>query len=279
MDYVEYWRLGEKPFENTRNSKFFFESPDHIEALERMLYLVRDRNLGLGLLTGEVGSGKTITRTVLENRLPPEEYEVVSLEYSNFTSSDILADILHRATGDSFAPEQRRDKFLMVERFRKLLADRVIRPGKHLVLIFDEAQEVPEASLVDLKNLTNMSSEEENYITEIFVGQPELRERIRRLPQLDQRISLRFHLNALYEESVRDYIRHRLIVAGHGDGEVFTEGCMPLIHEETRGIPREVNRLCSLALDRAFSLELRGVDEAVVRSIIKDLHRQKGLPG
>ncbi len=84
MDYIGYWKLKDKPFENTRNSKFFYSSENHAEALERLLYIIRNRNMNFGLLTGEIGSGKTITKTVLEHQLLKENFEVVSIENSCF---------------------------------------------------------------------------------------------------------------------------------------------------------------------------------------------------
>jgi general secretion pathway protein A len=84
MGYLEHWNLKEKPFEEVSDIRFFFESEDHREALDRMLYVVNDRNMNMGLLTGEIGSGKTITKNVLIGSLPSHQFETIDFENSNF---------------------------------------------------------------------------------------------------------------------------------------------------------------------------------------------------
>src|SRR5512141_370382 len=96
MGYLEHWELKEKPFEESCDTRFFFESEDHREALDRMLYVVNDRNMFMGLLTGEVGSGKTLTKNVLINSLPEDSFAVIDFENSNFPFVDILFDIVKK---------------------------------------------------------------------------------------------------------------------------------------------------------------------------------------
>jgi len=279
MNYVSYWNLRDKPFENTRNSRYFFDSPEHGEALERMLYLVRDGNMGFGLLTGEIGSGKTMTRTVLKNRLSPSKYEVVEIEAAAFPFSYILLEIISQFKNEKLYPSSasfEKEFYFFLKEFSRLLDERIIKRNKHLILIFDEAQQLTRESLIELKNLTNLSSEDRNYITIILVGQPELRQKVKSLPQLDQRISLRYHLGSLNEVSVSSYLRHRLVSAGHPTGELFSSDGVEMIYQETNGIPREINRICKLALDRSFSVGAKNVEVNTVDSIINDIHKQDG---
>ena len=98
MEYTEYWRLKEKPFEELCDTRFFFESEDHREALDRLLYVVNDRNMNMGLLTGEVGSGKTLTKNVLISSLSRHYFEVIDFENSSFGFNDLLYDIVGRIT-------------------------------------------------------------------------------------------------------------------------------------------------------------------------------------
>ena len=276
MDYASYWGLRDRPFENSRSTPYFFESRAHAEALERLLYTVRDRNMGFGLLTGEIGSGKTMIWTVLAKRLPPQEYEVVSVESGNLPFPHLLAEILSRM--DAKAPmDLGGEKFPLLVRFRRLLDERIVKTGRHFVLIVDEAQELDPKDLVELKNLTNLGSEESTPLTILLIGQPELREKVKLLPQLDQRISLRFHLNPLARRDVGDYLGHRLRIAGHATGDVFSPDCTDLLYRATGGIPRKINRICKLSLDLAFSLSRASVDEPIVRSIVQDLQRQEGV--
>jgi general secretion pathway protein A len=125
-----------------------------------------------------------------------------------------------------------------------------------------------------VKNLTNISSETENYLTVFLVGQPELREKIRQLKQVDQRIFLRFHLNNLdYNNSIK-YIQHRLRVAGLETGTVFSSLGLERIFRSTAGVPREINRLCKLALTYGFAQNLTEITREDVEVILDDLQKR-----
>ncbi len=278
MGYVEYWKLKEKPFEELCDTRFFFESEDHREALDRLLYVVNDRNMIMGLLTGEVGSGKTITKNVLTGSLPRHSFEVIDFENSNFSFNDILFDIVRRITfrDSRIAMEEdelppRDDKYLLVQAFRKKLDLLFYQEKRHLVLIFDEAQQVDDSVLDEIKNLTNLSSRTENYMTIFIVGQPELRDKIHRLRQVDQRIFLRFHLNNLDYNGTIKYIKHRLTVAGLENESLFTSLAYEMIFRSTGGIPREINRLCKLALNNGFAQEAREISREDIQLILNDL--------
>jgi general secretion pathway protein A len=125
MSYLDHWKLKEKPFEELCDTRFFFESEDHREALDRMLYVVNDRNMNMGLLTGEVGSGKTITKNVLIGSLPAHQFETVDFENSNFAFVDLLYDTVRRLAaravhrqGSGDLP-QRGDKYQLTQLFRR----------------------------------------------------------------------------------------------------------------------------------------------------------------
>ena len=279
MGYLQYWKLKEKPFEELCDTRFFFESDDHREALDRLLYLIKDRNMCMGLLTGEVGSGKTITKNVLINSLPSQNFEVIDFDYCNFSFNDLLFDIVQRITFrdarvaliEEMEAPSRNDKYQLFQLLKKKLEILLYEEKRHLVLIFDEAQQIEEDVLDELKNLTNSFSRTENFLTIFFVGQPELREKIRRLKQVDQRIFLRFHLNNLdYNDSLR-YIQHRLRVAGLEKGTIFTSLGLEIIFRSTAGVPREINRLCKLALNYGFAQSLNEISREDIQVIIDDL--------
>lgn len=279
MGYLEYWNLKEKPFEELCDTRFFFESDDHREALDRLLYLVKDRNMSMGLLTGEVGSGKTITKNVLIRSLPRHSFEIIDFDYSNFSFIDILYDIVQRITFkdarlaliEELETPSRNDKYQLMQLFKKKLDILIYEEKRHLVLIFDEAQQIEENVLDELKNLTNNFSRTENFLTIFFVGQPELREKIRKLKQVDQRIFLRFHLNNLDFNDTQRYIQHRLRVAGYEQGMIFTSLGHEIIFRSTEGIPREINRLCKLALNYGFAQNLTEISKEDIQIIIEDL--------
>jgi general secretion pathway protein A len=281
MDFITYWKLKEKPFEEIGDTRFFFESEDHREALDRMLYVVNDRNMNMGLLTGEVGSGKTITKNVLINSLSNHHFEVINFDNSSFAFTDLLYDIVKRITFRdarlSMMEEKtasRSDKYMLMQQLRSKLESLYYEEKRHLVLIFDEAQQIEEDVLDEIKNLTNISSPTENYLTIFFVGQPELREKIRRLRQVDQRIFLRFHLNNLDFNGTTKYVQHRLRVAGQGSCSCFTSLGYELIFRFTGGVPREVNRLCKLALNYGFAQNLTEIAREDLQVIIDDIEEQ-----
>ena len=279
---MTHWGLQEKPFEETCNTRFFFESDDHREALDRMIYIVNDRNMNMGLLTGEVGSGKTITKRVLCGSLPRHNFEVISFENSNFSFNDLLFDILRRITfrdvrmelsADDGDLPPRHDKFLLMDRLRSKLDRLVYEEKRHLVLLFDEAQQMDPEVIDEIKNLTNLSSETERYLTIFFFGQPELRDKIREIKQVDQRIFLRFHLNNLDYNNTVKYIHHRLRVANHQGEGIFSSLALERIFRGTGGVPREINRMCKLALSYGFAQELNEIRREDIEVIIEDLER------
>jgi len=278
MSYVKYWNLKERPFEEVNDTRFFYESEDHREALDRMLYVVNDRNMNIGLLTGEIGSGKTLLKNVLSGTLNRNEFEIIDFENSSFEFTDILYDIVQRITFrdsrialmDTDGLPPRTDKFGLMQRLKKQLETLFYEEKRHLVLIFDESQQIKDAVLDEIKNLTNLSSKVENYLTIFLVGQPELRERIRLLKQVDQRIFLRFHLNNLDYNGSINYIHHRLRVAGHENKPIFTSLGLELIFRTTGGIPREINRLCKLALNYGFAQNLIEISREDLQIIIDD---------
>jgi general secretion pathway protein A len=284
MGYLEYWGLHEKPFEEVSDTRFFFESEGHREALDRMLYVVNDRNMNIGLLTGEIGSGKTLIRNILFASLLPHQFELIDFENSNYPFADLLQDIVRRiASEHPHAPPaaegefpDRSDKFALMRLFRSQLEYLCYQEQRHLVMLFDEAQQMDDAALDEVKNFTNFSSRSENFLTVFFVGQPELREKIKRLRQVDQRIFLRFHLNNLDFRNTAGYIDHRLGVAGRPENGVFNESSLALIFRATGGVPREINRLCKLALHHGFAHDLPTISSEDIQSILDDMKAQDG---
>ncbi|HUI93244.1 MAG TPA: AAA family ATPase [Chitinivibrionales bacterium] len=281
MGYLKFWKLKEKPFEELCNTRFFFESDDHREALDRMLYVVNDRNMNMGLLTGEVGCGKTITKSVFESSLPKQHFEVIGFENSNFTFLDILYDIVTRTTfrearldlSSEEAQATRDDKYLLMALFKKKLEKLAYEEKRHLVLIFDEAQQMANEVLDEVKNLTNITSQTQNYLTIFFVGQPEMREKIRALRQVDQRIFLRFHLNTLDYNNTTKYVLHRLRIAGPENLGIFAAPALEMIFRATGGVPREINRLCKLALNYGFAQELPEIRGEDIGLILDDMRK------
>ena len=274
MDLLAYWNLRERPFEPTWDTRFFFQSRDHDEALNRLTFLVGERTMLFGMLTGEIGCGKTLTRAVFTERLDPRRFCVSTQESSAFSFAELLGLVLEELDGNS---AEGQTKFARVERLKKIV-QRVHQEGRHLVLIFDEAQDMTPATLNELKLLTNLNRAGQSYLTIVLVGQPELRPLVAGLPQIDQRISLRFHLNALDVEDSTNYLRHRLKVAGHPTGELFAPDAIERAYQMTLGVPRELNRVAKLSLEFAWVKEFTQVNLKAVEAVVRDLERHQNLP-
>lgn len=272
QNLLEHWKLRERPFEATWDAKFYYQSRDHEEALNRLLFLVGEQSMNMGMLTGQVGCGKTLTRAVFLQKLDPRRFCVVSQENSNFGFKDLLVLAVNSLNGNTATP--RLSKFVL---YQKLQAQtqKLHAENRHLVLIFDEAQEMSLPTLNELKLLTNFNGAGQSMVTIILVGQPELRRKVAQLPPIDQRISLRFHLGPIGREDAAEYLRHRLKAAGHATGELFAPDAVDRAFEVSRGIPRELNRLAKLSLELAWLQESPTVSREVVDAVAADLERQQ----
>jgi len=265
------------PFDSTRDTRYFFPSAGHAEALSRLQFLADDRNMGMGLLTGEIGSGKTLLRTVLHSRLSPESHVRVSIENGLLDFDDLLLEILSQVQSQRLRASDYPDRYSRLAAFKRLLTEQVVGRGRHLVILLDEAQQLDLRCLDAIKGLTNISSERQNYLTVILIGQPELRGHLRRIPQVDQRVSLRFHLTALTAEETGEYIRHRLAVAGYRGPFPFDDQALDNLFDASHGIPREINRICKIALEHVLAQDLGRFTGPAIATVVDDLRRQGGL--
>ena len=263
--YEAYWGLREPPFDNAPNPKFFYLSPEHEEALMRLVYAVRHRK-GCGMLTGEYGCGKTTLSRALIHRLAAERYEIALLTNPGATPVDLLREVLYQL-GDEVKDSGRPD---LLHR----LADVCVRNfggGRDTVIIVDEAQLIEDEAVFDeLRLLMNLQTDDRFLVTVVLIGSPELVAKVRRLKPLDQRIAIRYHLNTLDATHTASYITHRLAMAGRPD-PIFTDEAIKLIFDFTRGTPREINNVCDVALLVGSSRGAREIDEKAVAEVIKDI--------
>jgi general secretion pathway protein A len=229
----------------------------------------------IGMLTGEIGCGKTLTRAVFTDRIDKQRFRVVVQENSAFTFTEMLGSVVQEL--DPTASGGGSTKHARWERLKSVV-EHLHEEGRHLVLIFDEAQEMTSATLNELKLLSNLNGAGVNYLTIVLVGQPELRTMVAKLPAINQRISLRFHLNPLDQEETGNYLRHRLKVAGHPTGNVFPPEAVERAFQVSMGVPRELNRIAKLALEFAWVKEFPEVSLEAVEAVIRDLQRHQNLP-
>lgn len=262
--YEAYWQLSEPAFDNSPNPKFFYLSPEHEEALVRLMYAVQHRK-GCAMLTGEHGCGKTTLSRALIQRLEAERYEVGLLTNPAWNATEFLREILYQL-GAEMPPGTRAD---LLHRLQEVLY-RNYQAGRDTVVIVDEAQLIEDAgAFEELRMLLNFQTNDRFLVTLVLVGMPELAGTVRRLKHLDQRVAIRYHVNPLDADHTAAYITHRLKMAGRAE-PIFTEAALRLIFDFTRGIPREINNICDMALLLGYSRRLSELDERVVAEAIQD---------
>jgi general secretion pathway protein A len=263
--YEAYWQLSEPPFDNSPNPKFLYLSPEHEEALVRLVYTVRHRK-GCGMLTGEYGCGKTTLSRALIQRLEAERYEIGLLTNPSWNAVDFLRETLYqlgRETGE-------RTKAELLHALYDVFF-RNFREGRDTVVVVDEAQLIEEdAVFEELRLLLNFQTDDRFLVTLLLIGSPELGARVRRLKHLDQRITIRYHLNTLDYAHTAAYVAHRLEMAGR-TAPIFTEEAVRLVFDFTHGTPREINNLCDVALLVGYTKRAREVGDTIIAEVIKDM--------
>ncbi len=276
--YAEYFGLKHDPFSIAPDPRYLFMSERHREALAHLLYGVRGGG-GFVLLSGEIGAGKTtICRCFLEQI--PAQCRVAYIFNPKLTVGDLLKTICrefhvkvrHEGAGPATIKEH-------LDPLNEYLLQSHAR-GERNVLIIDEAQNLSPHVLEQLRLLTNLETNERKLLQIILIGQPELRNVIARpeLEQLAQRVVARFHLGTLDEAETRQYIQHRLQVAGLRGPSPFSTHALRRIHEITRGVPRRINLLCDRALLGAYATHQPRVDQAVVDKAAREVFEASPSP-
>ncbi len=259
MDYLKFYNLDEDPFRFTPDPDFFYRSEGHNEVLLSLDYLI-DRKEGFLLITGEPGTGKTITLKVFIEKCK-DEYEIALIITPRLSPEEFLLAVLD----DLNVPKPTGGKNEIIKAFREFLLSSAA-DGKKTVIMVDEAQQLPDETLEELRLLSNLETEKEKLLQIILIGQTELKARLRQnhLRQLDQRITVRAELHPFTLLETSEYISFRLNKAGKGM-TIFDEQAKQAIHGLTNGIPRTINLLASRALMSAFIEESRTVGERHVR--------------
>ena len=241
--YLEFYGLTLPPFDITPNPRFLFLTDKHREALNHLLYGIRERK-GYVQLTGEVGAGKTTVCRAMLRQLD-----------GHFATALIVNPVLNanelmRAIATEFGLDVKdMDRHGTVAAINKFLVQQVEQCGD-AVLIIDEAQNLTEELLEQMRLLSNLEMENRKLLQIVLLGQPELRDRLNspRLRQLRQRITVRYHLRPLTRFEVTQYVQHRLELAGAKGVPYFTRPAFWRVYSYSRGIPRLVNGVCDKAL-------------------------------
>jgi general secretion pathway protein A len=260
----EYWKLGRRPFANTPDPEFVYRSPSFAEGFARLLYDATELRGGLSLITGEIGCGKTMLANALAERLAGSPNDVVTLPYPKVTPTQLLATL---AQGLGVEPVPR-GKLAAIEAVRERLGA-LHRNGRRPVLVVDEAQLAGPMLLEEIRLLTNYEDRQDKHLHVVLLGQPELRDRVRLRPQIDQRVSLRFHVEPMEAGDVGAYVEHRLGVAG-ATRKIFAAAALASLAERSGGVPRRVNTLATQALFVGAMRKQEQIDGELVGDVADD---------
>lgn len=263
--YNGHFDLAERPFSLVPDPDFLFWGPVHRRAYSILEYGVLTR-APITLITGEVGAGKT---TLLHHMLRQIGDDVTVGLIANVTGGrgELLRWVLQAL--DQPAGEGA-DYVTLFARFQDYLIEEYAA-GRRVILVFDEAQNLSREALEELRMFTNINSGKDELLQLVLVGQPELRDIVLRpdLTQFAQRVAASFHISAMDTATVRDYVSHRLTVAG-GSPAIFSDDAVRAIHAKTGGVPRLVNQLCDLAMVYAFTNDERRVTRATIYQVLED---------
>ncbi len=266
--YEKFYNLKEKPFNMNPDSKFFFPSEKHIEALSTLLYTINERK-GFAAVTGEVGSGKTTVCRTLLNKLE-RGTKLALITNTNLTPKQLICAILEELEV-SFQYTWSKQKLL--SKLNEYLIEQMSL-NFNVILIIDEAQNLGFKTLEEVRMLSNLETEKEKLIQVIFLGQPELKEKLdlRELRQLKQRISIYYHIYPLGREQTQEYISYRLQTAGlNGSGLMFDNGALKSVYAHSGGVPRLINSICDRALLTGFIKDQRTIKKTIIEEVAEDL--------
>lgn len=269
FNYVDYWGLHRKPFENTPDPSFLYHSKQHEEALLRLLYAIEERK-GAVMLTGIFGCGKTLLGHSILTELSEDRYRLVNIANPQLDAIELVMAIATQLGAQNF-PVKKSEVLtnMVLDSINSALLDNM-RDGKDTIVIIDEAHIISDPAIFEqLRLLLNFQLEDRFLLTLLLFGQPELREKILANKQLEQRIPIKCHLDKLDRDDIEGYIFHRLVIAGRSD-HFFTDGAITLIHEHSGGIPRRINNLCDMCLFSGYTYDKDIIDEDLVKKEIKE---------
>ena len=265
--YLEFFKLKELPFRLTPDSEFLYMSGAHSRAKAYMDYTVWNRE-GFVVITGEIGCGKTTLIQKLLSELD-ENVLVAKIFQTQLDEVELLQAVLVEFGLNPFNAK----KVELIDMLNTFLIDNFLQL-KQLVLIVDDAHNLSLKALEEIRMLSGLETRKEKVLHVILVGQPSLNDILDspEMEQLVQRVRLRYHIKPLTEVDTKDYIQHRLRIAGADDPEhVFTPDTYPIIFRYTGGLPRLINTLCDTAMTCAFADNLHTITMSILNTAIEEL--------
>ena len=278
--YESYWQLSARPFEDTLDAAFFYPCESHQAAILKLRYAVENHRQG-ALLAGASGLGKTLIVKMLEDSLPQQFGPFAHISFPLMPVDQLLAYIALELTGsevslgfdDTLAPEDlpaTPDMQTSVRRIERFLEENS-KNGRHAVVVIDEVHllEDPRA-LEAVRLLPNFGPNGQPALTMLLVGQTAFLPVLDRTPQLEERLGAKCLLRPFGEQETTDYINHRLKAAG-AQREIFDTEALSTIHYLAHGNPRQINRLCDLALLIGYAEQQDIITAAGVEAISQEL--------
>jgi type II secretory pathway predicted ATPase ExeA len=260
-----YFGFSRVPFGRGLAPSALFRSTAHCEALARLDWLIAQA--GLGVLTGEVGAGKTVAVRAATAALEPSRHQVIYLPNPAIGSRGILSAVV---TGLGGSP--RFHRCALVPQAAEALAVARTERGRQVTLLVDEAHLLGLEQLEDLRMLSSADMDATSAATIILIGQPILRRRLRQgvFAAIDQRIALRIHIEGMDLKETGEYLRHHLTAAGRAD-TLFSDDAIAAIHQGSRGLPREVNNLALAGLIATFAANKTIVDAGAAKMALAEV--------
>jgi len=266
--YTSYFGFKENPFNLTPDPRYLFLSPHHREALDHLLYGINERK-GFISITGGIGTGKTTLCRALLDQL--DESIKSALIFNSFITEKELLEIINQEFGIHLDPGVQTKKE-HIDSLNKFLLE-TFSVGGNVVLLIDEAQNLSDTVLEQIRMLSNLETEKEKLIQIVLVGQSELKELLTSssLRQLNERIMVRYELRPLAHIDVQGYVEHRLVVAGGRGNLRFTHSAFKEIYRYSQGNPRRINAVCDRALLIAYAREKHTISKRMVGNAIEEI--------
>lgn len=271
--YESFYNLSAKPFALNPDPRFFFGSRGHKRAQSYLQYGLTQGE-GFIVITGDVGTGKTLLVRNLFAGLAKENIIAAQLVTTQLGADDMLRMV---AASYGLAHEGL-GKATLLKNLETFLITRA-REGKRVLLVIDEAQNLPLSSLEELRMLSNFQLSGKILLQSFLLGQAEFKDTLRspQMEQLRQRVIAAYHLNPLAEDETKAYIEHRLTLVGWTTDPVISDEAYAAIHKYTSGVPRLINQLCDRLLLFGYLEELLAIDIEHVDIVVKEL--QQETPG
>jgi len=268
--YTAFYKLTGKPFQLSPDPRFFFGSRGHKRAMSYLRYGL-SQGEGFIVITGGIGTGKTTLVRNLFAELDTGKVVAAQLVTSQLEADDMLTMVV-AAFGLDY---EGLSKAVLIKRLEDFLASST-RAGKRVLLVVDEAQNLPAKTLEELRMLSNFQISDKPLLQSFLLGQEEFRATLQSsgLEQLRQRIIASCHLSALSVQETRDYVEHRLRVVGWQQDPRFSDDAFEVIHTLTEGVPRRINVLCDRILLFGFLEELHEFDRLTVKQVGKELSEE-----